>query len=259
VFRSSGPRTRRPARSTAPVHHQAARRESALLGSVQLILAASNPSPADHHADRRDRLTRRRAEIIGYLQLQGGQLHARDGLVTRHLAAALGRSRDLHRTLRRMEADGMIVRDVRGRRTYSIRLVDGPDGAAPGDDARPSAPSHADFETFAEALLAIITKRLTVIDPDNRVRYEELDRYRVRLVEDLTAYRAMLRGRETCADPAAEHAFFDEKLAVMVARAREYEARNGFPFTDALTDTERQCLDRLVRAVDGVAPSADGG
>ena len=108
-----------------------------------------------------------------------------------------------------MEADGTIVRDVRGRRTYGIRLVVDPTDATPSADARPSAPSHADFEAFAEALLAIITKRLAVIDPDNRVRYEELERYRVRLVEDLAAYRtvtrapvrASFRGREFLSNP----------------------------------------------------------
>src|SRR4051812_21318142 len=75
--------------------------------------------------------TRGRESVLAYLRRQGGDLLSADGRgITHRMAVALGyKLGSLGRLLSEMEQDGLIEREVRGKRTYRIRLRE--DGAAP--------------------------------------------------------------------------------------------------------------------------------
>src|SRR3954469_1027415 len=68
--------------------------------------------------------TRGRESVLAYLRRQGGDLLSADGRgITRRMAAALGyKLGSLGRVLADLEHDGMIEREIRGKRTYRIRL-----------------------------------------------------------------------------------------------------------------------------------------
>ena len=189
MFRSSGPRARRPTAPAVPSTHAVTRRETEVLRSVQLIVAAADPS-GDVGTTRRERTIRRRHEILEYLRLQGGEVRDPAGLVTRHLRVALGAGPELSHLLRALEHEGRILREVRGRRTYAIRLA----GTAPSTgthaEAAASLDATPDFATFALAIVEMLDKRLAVADPDDRARVERLERERTAMRRDLAAYRA---------------------------------------------------------------------
>src|SRR6516165_7234509 len=67
----------------------------------------------------------RRERIINYLSSQGGRVDSVDGRgLTSKMAAKVGYDNiaALNAILARLERDGEIKRDVRGKRTYSIAL-----------------------------------------------------------------------------------------------------------------------------------------
>lgn len=253
MFRSSGPRSRRPATPEAPTAHSVTRREVALLRSVQLLLAPMKgdqlgsmiPIPADGRTHRSPATVRLRAALSEYLRLQGGEVRDPRGFVTRHLRVALGAGPDLRRLLRAMEADGEIERDVRGRRTYAVRLA----GTAPSDpsDTAAVATGAGDFAAFAAAVLDMLDKRLAVADPDDRIRIERLRRERAAVQRDLEEWRAFT-ARPDAADPAAVRAFCDAKLEAIADRAVDFERRTGLTLDLAFTAEELDTLLALLGA-----------
>jgi len=75
----------------------------------------------------------RRDRILEYLSARGGAIESDDGRgITRQLADAAGYDdlSTLNGMLARLERDGAITRDVRGKRTYRIALVAATDAAA---------------------------------------------------------------------------------------------------------------------------------
>lgn len=76
-----------------------------------------------------------RARVVAYLDEHGGAVESRDGRgLTRRLAEAIGYTdlSGLNALLTRLERDGVLTREVRGRRTFRIALVrDGNGGARP--------------------------------------------------------------------------------------------------------------------------------
>jgi hypothetical protein len=67
---------------------------------------------------------RTRAEVVQYLSDRGGVLEDEKGYAGKQMQADLGKGRALVQLLGDMEKDGMISREIRGRRTYMIKLVD---------------------------------------------------------------------------------------------------------------------------------------
>lgn len=71
--------------------------------------------------------------IVRYLKRRGGAIRSETGIgVTAKLAEVAGYkdAMTVNGLLVRMEADGIIRREVRGKRTYAVELV-GPGGSAP--------------------------------------------------------------------------------------------------------------------------------
>ena len=253
MFRSSGPRSRRPPTAEAPTAHSVTRREVALLRSVQLLLAPVKgdqlgsmiPLPADRRLLGSPATGRLRAALSEYLRLQGGEVRDPRGFVTRHLRVALGAGPDLRRLLRAMEAAGEIERDVRGRRTYAVRLAG---EVAPSGGAAPDHPTGAgDFAAFAAAVLTMLDKRLAVADLDDRFRIERILRERAAVRRDLEEWHTFVRGPDA-ADAAAVRAYCDGKLEAIADRAIDFERRTGVTMDLAFTADELDTLRRLLGA-----------
>lgn len=130
VDAGTGPHGRR--RGTTPV----------TLGS-RTSAPASNPYPA-------------RERILRFLAANGGEVHCDDGRgLTQAVAAAAGYQdlSPLNSMLARLENEGLITREVRGRRTYRLslsaggrKLLSGERRTPPGgDDDQPVATAHEEL------------------------------------------------------------------------------------------------------------------
>ena len=67
---------------------------------------------------------RARQEVVQWLHDHGDEVHDPTGLVAGRMRTELNRGRALSQLLKDMEDDGMIQREVHGRRTLMIKLVD---------------------------------------------------------------------------------------------------------------------------------------
>lgn len=97
------------------------------------------------------------------------------GMASTRLAEAVGypgSSVAFAQLLSGMERDGLIAREVRGKRTYRIALADGAAAARPGLAARrlPSppamAPARLDYDELARRLLVQVVRRLAATPAD---------------------------------------------------------------------------------------------
>jgi hypothetical protein len=214
---------------------------------VQLIVAAVDTGAEPRAGAPSSRADRRRSAVIRYLQAQGGAVRNERGRVTAHLRAALGQGTGLGRTLREMEAEGVLTRDVRGARTYVVQLTEiaPPIECAPPADptaADPPGPEPVGYATFARALQRIITTRLAATDAANGARRAQLESYRARIERDLTEYEAGLERGDGVE-------YFDRKLEVIADLVSRYEAQVGIRIDDALTDAEHERLHGVLRAI----------
>lgn len=241
VFRSTGPRSRRPSTPVAPRDAASTRRQTAVLQTVQLIVASVDPRPESGAGARPSRADLRREAVIRYLQAQGGAVRNERGRVTAHLRAATGQGAGLGRLLRELEVEGVLTREVRGTRTYAVRLneVTRPTG---GTADPPACPGPVDYATFARALQRIVTTRLAATDPANCARREELESYQARIGRDLAEYEAGL-GRTDGVE------YFERKLEVIADLVSSYEAQVGIRIDDALTDAEHERLHGVLRTI----------
>ncbi|MGH9182441.1 MAG: PadR family transcriptional regulator [Acidimicrobiales bacterium] len=97
--------------------------------------------------------TTSRARIVEYLAFHGGEVSSADGRsLTRAMAKAVG-YRDqgaLNAMLGRLEGEGVIAREVRGRRTYRIALTAPPGSVPGGSGGEPVDPPQ--LQRFADDL-----------------------------------------------------------------------------------------------------------
>lgn len=67
---------------------------------------------------------RARGEVAQWLRDHGDEVHDPTGLLVGRMREELGKGRALSQLLADMERDGMIAREVRGRRTLMLKLLD---------------------------------------------------------------------------------------------------------------------------------------
>lgn len=108
-----------------------------------------------------------RQQMLEYLTQHGGRLEDPDGMAATVLREQLGLAASAKHVLADLEAQGVIRREIRGRRTFAIELVEAPaDHPAPAPtrarrDVGAADPVLAgvDLAELADVLLAIVVKR----------------------------------------------------------------------------------------------------
>jgi hypothetical protein len=208
---------------------------------------------------------RARAEVVQWLTLHGGEIHDPQGLIIGRMRTDLRKGRALSQLIADMERDGMIEREVRGRRTMMLKLVDDwglldearehqewqiqgvtTDGDGDGDGRQDL--TGVDLEGLAATLLARVIK-LAHARPSNGA---ETERLREQLAE-MKAQRdeardAVILAREAEAEHRRQADKMRESLAKLTA-TQTTPAAGSVKLRDALTDKDRKLLDRLMREV----------
>lgn len=169
---------------------------------------------------------RSRSEVVQYLRQHGDEVTDKSGLTVTHMREALGKGRAITQLLADMEADGMISREVRGRRTFRITLVDDKGFADAQTRHLRSAPepandeqlldSNVDLTLLAESLLAIVVKKAS--QPAAPATAD---------TQGLRQLTARLRSAETALDKATKQLRDrSEELTATTARLSDLEEQN---------------------------------
>lgn len=193
---------------------------------------------------------RSRTEIVTYLRQRGGEVTDQTGLVVGTMRQELGKGRALSQLLADMEADGMLEREVRGRRTFRITLKDDW-GLAPKlsavpvqpeeDAALPSVSSEEDYDQLAHALLAICLKRAAAPPPPDR---REIDRLETELAV-AKAERDEVRAQ--CSELEEQVRILTHNQGVLQAQLDKRPARSGPTIAERLSADELATLAQLQR------------
>lgn len=205
---------------------------------------------------------RARAEVCLWLKMHGGEYHQEDGEITGRMKRELGKGRALSQLLSDMEHDGMLTREIRGRRTYSIKLLDDwgladdlsaqpvfrpPTLATSGGRAVNSKPPEVDYDVLAAHVLAEALK-MAQVQPSNGA---ELERLREKVAE-LRTERDMARQALDNVTAERDNAVRDaDKMRKNVIEAKAEMDRTpkkgGIPIRDLMPAKSREALDRMMR------------
>jgi hypothetical protein len=233
-----------------------------------------------------------RDRVVAYLA-SAGEIADPTGMASTRLAEAVGypgSSVAFAQLLSGMERDGLIVREVRGKRTYRITLPEGASAqaaarsanpaaqaepgpgdttaAAPAAAARPGGPpaGEFDYDELARRLLIQVVRRLAASSADELGATDALGALSAPVPPEPAGHTALeqtVAGLERELATAwtrhgtltAENAKLREQLweaQRSLDRARERE-RDRPPITDELNRAEVVLLERLL------SPSRDGG
>lgn len=217
---------------------------------------------------------RSRTEVVQYLTDHGGVIEDHQGLAAGTMRDELGKGRALGQLLADMEADGMIRREIRGRRTFKIELLDGwglagkrvaPLRAVPasaesaGNLANLSA-ADLNYDELAQSLLTQVVKIVT--EPVKQAGNTSGQRVlvdRLRKAEDglrkANDQLKELRAEKRAADEARveaerkvaalEHNM--ERLEAELSKPRRSKESGGVPIGERLSASERAALASLMR------------
>lgn len=207
---------------------------------------------------------RSRAEVANWLKMHGGAVDDPTGLIVGRMRTELGKGRALSQLLADMERDGMLKREVRGRRTLRIELLDDWGLAddlssqlvyrAPGHNEPISAAVTEQSQVDLDELAAVLLARVVKLAHATPSQGAELERLRAR-VSDLEA--ALADSRASLAHWMAEA---QEKatqadtmraslLALNAAADAEPRRKGSTTIRERLKPKDRALLDRLVTEV----------
>lgn len=213
---------------------------------------------------------RSRSEVIQYLAANGGEVSDKQGLVVTKLRDALGKGRAISQLLADMEADKMIAREIRGRRTYTITTLDDW-GLAAKADTRPALRAVAppatdgeldlagtDIDLLAESLLAIVIKRASqpvASAADTQAQREMAKRLRAaetsldRATKQLrSANEGKREAEERTAELATQVEALENNLALMQKElTRKPSKRSGPALSEHLDADGKALLATLMR------------
>lgn len=208
---------------------------------------------------------RSRAEVAHWLKMHGGVIDDPTGLIVGRMREELGKGRALSQLLADMERDGMLKREVRGRRTLSIKLLDdwgladdlssqpvyrAPDRLTESAQVDGNGDADVDLDGLAGALLDRVIK-LAHAPASQGAELERLRERVSKLEADLSDARGSLahwmaeaQEKATQADSMRETVI---ALNAALETADKAPARKGAPVRDRLKPKDRQLLERIMR------------
>lgn len=213
-------------------------------------------------------LTPQREKVLRILAQAGGSLDDEAGLVVARLREQTGHesTQALSMVIKQLESSGLVKRDVAGRRTYHLELVESalaPEDAArlglstngrstaveaPEPEIEVEPPADAtDYRRLADELLKAALAAVSRRAGDPKVKLELIEaKERVAELEALLLERGeeVLKLKENLR--IAEH----NLETVMKARERQKAERGSDPIEKRLTDRERRELDDLKRVME---------
>lgn len=170
--------------------------------------------------------------ILQFLQEHGGEVTDPKGHVTRKLRQVLDRETIPAQELAELEQQGLITRDIQGRRTYRIATTQGAGNRPTFPEPRPPEGSPVDYGKLAEALLTKVVQARPTTDPlPNPREVQELK-------QQLDAERQ-------------RSAMLQHNVDTLAERVR-YLADKGTEMVDLrshLNPETRQALDKLMKEI----------
>lgn len=192
---------------------------------------------------------RSRTEVVRYLREHGGEVTDQTGLVVGTMRTDLGKGRALSQLLADMEVDGMLEREVRGRRTFRVKLLDDWNlvpKVIPQHDAPVASDGSIDYDQMATALLAIVMKRAAAPPPappdttlPDRLQWAETT------LAEVTAERDQLRSR--CDELSEQNRILTHNQGVLQSQLDKRPARKGATISELLDPESLAMLEQLQR------------
>jgi hypothetical protein len=197
---------------------------------------------------------------VQWLHDHGDEVHDPTGLLVGRMRTELGKGRALSQLIGDMARDGMIEREVNGKRTLMIKLVDDwgllaeldtvgyrrvptpePDGAA--------APGDVDLTALAETLLALVLKR-SQPTAQRSATTEKLEQQLADTKAQLAENRdALILARESEKEALRQADKMRDSLAKLQGKIDAKPKRGETPLVERLSDGERRMLDQLMRSM----------
>lgn len=208
---------------------------------------------------------RARGEVSLWLKQHGGRYEQSDGLIVGRMRTELGKGRALSQLLADMEADGMIRREINGRRTMSIELLDdwgladdlssqpvfrspSTNGAREGVSAALEAP-EVEYEELAAVLLERVIKQAHAV-PSQGAAVERLQAKVDQLTADLAESRAATaQWMADAVEQQQQAETMRQNLLELKAATERKPKKDSVALRDALAPKDRALLDRLMREV----------
>lgn len=200
-----------------------------------------------------------RAEIVQWLHDHGTEVHDPTGLLAGRMRDELGKGRGMSQLLTEMDKDGMIEREVRGRRTFMIKLLD--DWGLLSDlrrsgyrevpkpkvkDEEQIDLTGVDYDQLAMALLMQVVKRAQV-QPSQGARAEKLaDEVAALKAERQELRDALILARETAKEHQDQADRMRKSIVKLQAQMDKSKTEN-VPIRERLPEATRKELDKLMR------------
>jgi hypothetical protein len=174
----------------------------------------------------------------------------------------LNKGRALSQLLADMERDGMIEREVRGRRTFMIKLVD--DWGLLSDHSlqttayrevqhggeRPEIDlASFDTDALAQRLLELVIERATLPASDGAERERLKEKANKQAAEIKQLRDDLILARESEAEQRRQAEAMRESLAKFTAEAERKPRGGGAPLVEHLKPAQRRMLENLMREV----------
>lgn len=216
---------------------------------------------------------RARAEVLGWLRRHGGEVHDPSGGIVGRMRVDLNKGRAISQLVADMAHDGMLKREVNGRRTMMLAVVEGNEMVKMVDarwrdelgsistpivtQADGAIPAGTNYEQLADTLLAICVKRATApIERDHaevaklRAELKALQVEHSKLQGELTETRdALLMAREAEAEQRRQADTMRESLAKFQRQANKPKRGGGSPLVERLSPEEKRTLKVLMESL----------
>lgn len=203
---------------------------------------------------------RARADVVRWLHDHGDEVHDPSGLLVGRIRDELGKGRALSQLVGDMANDGMIEREVRGKRTFMIKLVDdwglleqdiGYREVTPGQRAAEAVPDFdgVNLEALADTLLAMVIKRAQA-PASQGAEVERLKEKANKQAEEIKRLRDdLILARESEKEHRQQADRMRESLGKFQAEVDKQPRRGGTPLAELIGDRGRRELKKLMESM----------